>query len=76
MGIISYDASGLPVAQWRESALTTAHRCWISIAPDGTPMFHYQSPRPGHVRRGLERYEQMHPVELGVALARGELPWR
>jgi hypothetical protein len=75
MSIISYDERGLPVAEWRESNLTAAHRCWISVDADGVPRFCYQNPRPGHIKRDLERLEQMDPVQIGAAVLRGEFPW-
>lgn len=76
MSIMTHDARGLPVAEWRESGLTAAHRCWIDFNDSGQLLFHYQNPRPGHIKRQLQRLEQMGPAELGLAVLRGEFPWR
>lgn len=76
MSNISYDENGLPVAQWRESKLTTAHRCRIVLSPAGVPMFEYQNPRPGHIRRKVERFDQMNAADLCLALLRGEFSLR
>jgi hypothetical protein len=76
MSIITFDPRGLPVAEWRESGLTAAHRCWIDFDANNQALFHYQNPRPGHVKRELERVDQMGPQQLGLAIMRGEFPWR